>query len=62
MAMEKKVKTPEQKAFNKLWGKKCKLSPMKKLLSKDVGKAPKCGVREKPVVVASAASNNKKKR
>ena len=61
MAMEKKVKTPEQKAFNKLWGKKCKLSPMKKLLSKDVGKAPKCGVREKPVAVATPTTNKKKR-
>lgn len=61
MPMEKKVKTAEEKAFNKLWGKKTKLSPSYHLLSKDVGKAPRCNTAikaEKPVAVTP----NKKKR
>jgi hypothetical protein len=62
MPMEKKVKTPEEKAFNKLFNKKMKLSPSYHLLSKDVGKAPKCGVREKSVSVAIATTPNKKKK
>lgn len=61
MAMEKKVKTAEEKAFNKRWGKKTKLNPCLKTLRRDVGKAPKCGVREKTVAVATPTTNKKKR-
>lgn len=62
MAMEKKVVTTEVKAFNKRWNKKCKLSPVLKNLSKDVGKAPKCGVKAKPEKVEVAVAGKKKKK
>ena len=61
MPMEKKVKTPEEKAFNKLFNKKMKLSPSLNALRKDVGKAPKCGVREKPSASVIVATGKKKK-
>ena len=38
-----------------------KLSPSYHLLSKDVGKAPKCGVREKPTASVIVATGKKKK-
>lgn len=44
--MEKKVVTAEQKAFNKMWAKKTKLSPSVKLLRKDIGKAAKCSSKK----------------
>lgn len=46
MSMEKKVISAEQKAFNKLWAKKIKLSPMVKSLRKDIGKASKCSIKK----------------
>lgn len=61
MPMEKKVKTPEEIAFNKRWGKICKLSPNLKSLNKDVGKAPKCGIKVKTEKVAETSSNKKKR-
>lgn len=61
MPMEKKVKTPEEIAFNKRWGKVCKLSPSLKSLNKDVGKAPKCSVKAKTEKVAETPSNKKKR-
>ena len=62
MAMEKKVKSLEEKAFNKTWNKMCKLSPMIKNVSKDVGRAPKCGVKAKPEKVEVVVTNKKKKK
>jgi hypothetical protein len=62
MAMEKKVKSLEEKAFNKTWNKICKLSPTLKNVSKDVGRAPKCGVKAKPVASEVIVTNKKKKR
>lgn len=60
MAMEKKVKTMEEKAFNKRWNKLLKLSPMLKNVSKDVGKAPKCGVKAKTESVVVTPTKKKK--
>ena len=44
--MEKKVVTAEQKAFNKMWAKKIKLSPSAKSLRKSIGKAAKCSIKK----------------
>lgn len=62
MAMVKKVVSAEVKAFNKLWNKKCKLSPVLKNVSKDVGKAPRCGVKAKVEKVEVAVVGKKKKK
>lgn len=49
-------------AFNDIWGKKCKLNPDLRNLPKNVGKAPKCGVRVKVAAPSVASTTNKKKR
>ena len=46
MSMEKKVISAEQKAFNKLWAKKIKLSPMVKKKKKNIGKGAKCSTKK----------------
>ena len=46
MPMEKKVKTPEEKEFNKRWGKIAKRIPDVNKLKKDVGKAPACNSKK----------------
>lgn len=62
--MEKKVKTPEEKSFNKRWGKLCKLSPIVKNLDKNIGKAPKCSnkVKTDDVKVTVDTKGGKKKK
>lgn len=46
MPMEKKIKTPEEKEFNKRWGKINKKNPFLKDLKKNVGKAPACNSKK----------------
>lgn len=61
MSDAEKEKRLEEIAFNKRFNKKMKLSPSVNSLRKDIGKAPKCGVREKPTASVVIATGKKKK-
>lgn len=62
MDIEQKKKSFEEMMFKKKWAKHLKLSPIIKNLSKDVGRAPKCNVREPKKEVPVVVDNKKKKK
>jgi len=62
MDIEQKKKSFEEMMFKKKWAKHLKLSPIIKNLSEDVGKAPKCNVREPKKEVPVVVDNKKKKK
>lgn len=64
LSYEEKQRLFEEQLFKKKWAKYLKLSPILSTISKNVGKAPRCNVKElkKEVAVVVDTKNNKKKR
>lgn len=47
MPMLKRIKTQEEKDFNKMWKNRMKLRPDISRLGKNIGKAPRCNTKIK---------------
>ena len=62
MTQEEKQKLFEEMRFKKAWAKHLKLSPMLSNISNNVGKAPKCNIKEPKKEVAVVIDNKKNKK
>ena len=60
MPMLKRIKTQEEKDFNKMWKNRMKLRPDIVRLGKNIGKAPKCNTKIKTNNETSSPNLKKK--